>query len=73
MSTISSSRSIENKHDVYRGENCVKKFCEFLREQVMKIINFKKKKLKFLTEEQQESYENAKICYICKKQLENNF
>ena len=73
MSTISSFRSIENKHDVYRGESCMKKFCEFLREQVMKIINFKKKKLKFLTEEQQESYKNAKICYICKKQLENNF
>ena len=32
----------------------------------MKIINFKKKKLKLLTKEQQESYENAKIYYICK-------
>ena len=32
----------------------------------MKIINFKKKKLKRLTKEQQESYENAKIYYICK-------
>ena len=40
----------------------------------MKIINFKKKKMKLLTEEQQEPYENAKICYICKKknQLEIN-
>ena len=25
MSTISSFRSIENKHDVYRGKNCYKK------------------------------------------------
>ena len=32
----------------------------------MKIINFKKKKMKLLTKEQQESYENAKIYYICK-------
>ena len=31
MSTISSFRSIENKHGVYRGKNCMKKFCEFLR------------------------------------------
>ena len=31
---------------------------------IMKIINFKKKKMKLLTKEHQESYENAKICYI---------
>ena len=67
MSAISLFRSIENKHDVYRGKACMKKFCEYLREHAMKIINFKKKKMKLLTKEQQESYENAKICYICKK------
>ena len=26
MSTISSFRNIENKHDVYRGKNCMKNF-----------------------------------------------
>ena len=30
MSTISSFRSIENEHDVYRGKDCIKIFCEFL-------------------------------------------
>ena len=40
MFTISSFRRIENKHDVYRGKDCMKKFCEFLREHPMKIINF---------------------------------
>ena len=44
MSTISSLKSIESKHDVYRGKVCVKRFCESLKEQAMKIINFKKKK-----------------------------
>ena len=73
MSTISSFRSIENKHDVYRGKDCMKKFCESLREDAMKIINFKKKKMKLLTKEQQESYENAKICYICKEKFENKY
>ena len=43
MSAISSFRSIENKHDVYRGKNCMKKFCESIREHAMKINNFKKK------------------------------
>ena len=41
MSTISSFRSIENKREVYRGKDCMKKFCESLREHAMKIINFK--------------------------------
>ena len=69
MSTICSFRRIENKHDV-RAKNCMKKFCDFLREHAMKIINFKRKK-KLLTKEQQESYENAKICDICKEKIEN--
>ena len=42
MSTISSFRSIENKHDVYTHEDCVKKFCKFLRENTMKKNNFKR-------------------------------
>ena len=29
--------------------------------------------MKLLTKEQQESYENAKICYICKEKFENKF
>ena len=58
MSTISSFRSIEVK---------------IVREHTMKIIDFKKKKIKFLTKEQQESYENSKICYICKEKIENKY
>ena len=44
MSTISPFRTIENKHDVYRGKDCMKKFSEFLREHAVKTINSKKKK-----------------------------
>ena len=74
MSTISYFRSIENKHDMYKGKYCMKMFCEFLRGQTMKIIIFKKKKkTKLLTKEQQESYENGKICYICKEKIENKY
>ena len=51
MPIISSLRSIENKHDVYRGKDWMKKFCEFVREHKMKIINFKKKKMELLTKE----------------------
>ena len=30
-------------------------------------------KMKLLTKEQQESYKNTKICYICKEQFENKY
>ena len=51
----------------------MKKFCEFLREDAKKIINFKKKNMKLLTKQQQESYENAKICYTCKEKFEDKY
>ena len=73
MSTISSFRSIENKHDVYRGKDCMKKFCESLREHTMKIINFKKKEITLLKKEQHKSYQTAKICYICQEKFENEY
>ena len=49
----------------------MKKFCEFSREYAMKTSSFEKKKMKLLTEEQKESYENSKICYIYKEELED--
>ena len=65
-STILSLKDIGNKHDLYIGKDYKKKFCKSLREQAMKIINFKKKKMKLLTNKRHESYKNAKLCYICK-------
>ena len=44
MTTISSFGSIKNKHNIYRGKDCMKNFFELLRKHAMKIINFKKKK-----------------------------
>ena len=73
MSLISSFRSIENNYDVSRGKDCMKKFCEFSREHTVKIINFKKKKMKSIIKEQQESYENAEICCTCKEKFENKY
>ena len=49
MSMIWTFNSMENKNNVYRGEDCMKKFCESLREHTVKIINFEKKKILSLT------------------------
>ena len=39
---ISPFKTIESKHDIYKGKDCMQKFCESLREHEMKITNFKK-------------------------------
>ena len=75
LSTISSFRSIGNKHDVYRvyWAKCTWLWLSFYhkREHAIKIINFKKEKTKLLKKEQQESYENAKFYDICKEKIDN--
>ena len=39
-----SFKSKENKHDIYRGKDCMEKYCKSLRENTTEIINFKKNK-----------------------------
>ena len=48
LSAMMSFKDTGNKYDVYRGKDCMKKFCECLQQRARKIINFKKKKIKFL-------------------------
>ena len=51
----------------------MERFCEYFRKHAIKIVKFKKKKLKLLTNKQQKSYENAKVCYICKEMFEDKY
>ena len=48
------------------------RFCESLGKYAMKIINFKKKKMRLLAKEQQESYENTEIFYTCREKFKIN-
>ena len=45
-------------------EKTMKIFCKDLKDQAMKIINYEKKEMISLTDEEKESYENQKICHI---------
>ena len=65
----SSFKSTKNKYGVYRDKDCMKKFCEYLREHGMKIINFKGKKMRLLTNEQQKI---QKSVLFIKKNLKVN-
>ena len=65
----------KNERKYYRGKDYMKQFCKDLKDQVMKIINYKKKDMIPLTDEEKETYENQKICYICEQEFctdENN-
>ena len=64
MSTIWAFNHIENKHTLYRGKDCMKSFCEFLREHAKSIIDFEKKKMFPLTKEELKSHQDAKVCYV---------
>ena len=47
----------------------MKKFCKSLREHAMKIINFEKKKMIPLTNEEYESYFNQTSYHICNRKF----
>ena len=57
---ISSFDSKENKHNFYRGEDCIKKFCSDLKEIITKIINYEEKKMVPLTDNEDKLYEEQK-------------
>ena len=67
MSMISTFDDKENKHNLYKDKDCMKKFSESLRERAMKIINFQKKKMIPLTNAEQELYEKWKSATFTKK------
>ena len=62
----------KNTLNYYRCKYCMKKFSKDLREQVSKIINYEKKKMIPLTTEEKTYHNKQKICYICKKEFNNN-
>ena len=62
----------KNKISYCRGDDCMKKFCKDLREHSTKIINYEKKKMISLTTEEKIHYNKQKVCYICKKEFDNN-
>ena len=69
MSAIWGFDQIEDKHILYCGKDCMKKFCTSLREHTKNIIDFKKRKMLLLTKEELQSHQDVKVCYICGKRI----
>ena len=61
-----------NKLSYYRGEDFMKRFFKDLKDHPTKIINFKKKIMVPLTKEEEDNYNKENICYICKKEFNND-
>ena len=55
-----------------KKKNFMKKFCKDLRVHVTKNINYEKKKMIPLTTKEEIYHNKQKICYICKKEFNNN-
>ena len=53
--------NIKNNHDAYRGKDYTEKFCKWLKKQTMVTMNFKKKKMKVSTNEQQKTHKKFKL------------
>ena len=73
MPTIWGFDHIENKHTLYRGKDCMKKFCDSLREHASNIIDFEKKKNVTVNKKWTKSHQDAKVCYICRRKVLKKF
>ena len=62
----------KNKLNYYRGDDCMNKFYKDLGEHTTKIKNHEKKKLTPLRAKEEIYYNKQKICYICKKEFNND-
>ena len=69
MSTIWAFDHIEKNHTLYFEKDCMKTFCESLREHTKNRIDFEKKKILPLTKEELKSHQDAKVCYNCGKRI----
>ena len=69
LSLICSFDKTKNKHNFYRGRDCIKRFCSDLKELGTKIINYEQKEMIPLTDNENKYYEEQKECYICQKEF----
>ena len=70
--SILSSCSLDptkNRLDCYKGEDYMEMFCKDFREHATEIINYEKKEIIRLTNEENESYKKQNVCDICKKEF----
>ena len=59
----------KNKLDCYKDKDRMERFYKNLKGHAARIINYDKKEMITLTNEESKSYKKQKVCYICKKEF----
>ena len=67
LDLVCSFDSKKDKHNFYRGNDCIKKFCSKLKELGTKVVNYEQKEMTPLTSDDVVFYQSQKQCYICGK------
>ena len=69
LTLVISFDSKQNKHNFYRGKDCIKRFCSDLKQFGTKIINYEGKVMIPLTDKENKFYEEQEKCHICQKEF----
>ena len=69
LGLVYSFDSKEDKHSFYSGNDCIKKFCDEIKELGTKVANYEQKEMTLLTDGENRYYEEQKECYICRKEF----
>ena len=59
----------KNRLDSYKGKDGMKMLSKDLREDAVEILGYEKKETILRTDKENDSYEEQKVCYICKKEF----
>ena len=60
---------LRNKLNHYRGEDCIEKLTDHLKDHATGILDCEQKNLIKLTKEEYENHKNQKVYYICNKEF----
>ena len=72
LSLICSFDETKNRHKFYRRKDCIKRFCNDLKEIATEIINYKEKEMTLLKDKEINFYKRQKVCHICKEKFCND-
>ena len=59
----------KNRHNFYIGRDCIKRFCNDLKELAAEIINYKEDEMTPLKDKEIALYKSQKVCHICKEKF----
>ena len=68
MSAIWAFDHTKKIYTLYRGKDCMKKFCSSLRDHAINILNFEKKKMLPLTKEELKLHQNTRVVIFEEKE-----